>query len=155
MSKFRSIEWIYSHYSTSIVFTENKKETEREIRAWKTKARELHREFCLESRVPWDHVNRGSRGERGRGGEERRERREEARRYISYARGEVRRRSGGELSTAKAAQGVVCPFTLPSPSAFFCRVSLAVLNRVFHQKFLFFFFSSSFVFIYWIVCKNS
>lgn len=68
-----------------------------------------------------------SRGERGRGGggEERRERREEreearARRYISYARGEVRRRSGGELSTAKAAQGVVCPFTLPSPSAFFC-----------------------------------
>lgn len=74
--------------------------------------------------------------------------RREARRYISYARGEVRRRSGGELSTAKAAQGVVCPFTLPSPSAFFCCFS-GVLNSLFHRAtvdFYFFNVSSSFVF---------
>ena len=62
----------------------------------------------------------GARGERGRGGGKGRGRRgARTRRYISYARGEVRRRSGGELSTAKAAQGVVCPFTLPSPAFFF------------------------------------
>ena len=60
-------------------------------------------------------MNRGSlvlevkEDERERVRERERERRgAQARRYISYARGEVRRRSGGELSsTAKAAQGVV------------------------------------------------
>lgn len=90
-----------------------------------------------------------SKGERGRGVEERRERRgrREARRYISYARGEVRRRSGGELSTAKAAQGVVCPFTLPSPSAFFCCFS-GVLNSLFHRATVDFFQGFFFIRIY-------
>lgn len=82
--------------------------------------------------------------------EEKGERREaRARRYISYARGEVRRGSGGELSTAKAAQGVVCPFTLPSPSAFFCRFSGRAKQGVSPEivDFCFFFLkiSSSFV----------
>ena len=76
-------------------------------------------------------MNRG--GERGRGGMREREReRAQARRYISYARGEVRRRSGGELSsTAKAVQGVVLSLYF----AFVCFLLLFCTRRK-HRVFL-------------------
>lgn len=70
-----------------------------------------------------DHANRGSlvpevKQDQRKLQRERERREARTRRYISYARGE-------ELSTAKAAQGVVCPFALPSPAFFSSSAHLA------------------------------